>query len=353
MSKLPKNFEKALLGVAGVCAIGFIALGFMKSSAVETEFAHNTANSGKDDSTIPQAEATARAVASLTTNLTIDQADDNERKVDTFTGIALFADKNNPNQPIDFKRGRVVHDPIPNIWWLDTGADPTYADSPARDDDSDGFSNLEEWKAQTLPVDPKSVPSLINKLAYVKDESTQWYVEFGLESEGQWAPRLIGRSPDKKGFANRVSAASMLKAGDTFFVDKQPFQARFRFIGIAPKEVTSKRTNLTQNVNVAQFEDLKPNKKGIKYESQYGLPDNEIDANSYYDRTAVLDLQAVGEKGKEFRVEEGTTFALPPGAAEKKYLMKAVTLESIEVEYTDEKGEKQTKSIPKGGTAAE
>jgi hypothetical protein len=351
MSKLPKNFEKVLLGVGGVCAIGFAALGFMKLSAVETEFAASVPPTGKDDVTIPEAPATAKAVSSLTSNRSIEAADAADRKVDLFTGIPLFVDKNNLTDPVDPIGGsRVVHPPIPNKWWIDHGADMTYADSPQRDDDGDGFSNLDEFEAGTHPVDADSIPPLIFKLAYLKDESIKWYVEFGLESDGKWAPKLLGESPDKKRFSNRVSAAEMLSPGDSFFIDKQPFQNRFKFIGIAQKEVTSARTNLTQNVNVAEYEDLKPNKKGTRYESQYGLPDAEIDANAYFDRTAVLELQAIGESGKQFKVEEGTNFALPPSAAEKKYFLKKVTPEGLEVEYT-EGDEKKTVSIPKGGTA--
>jgi hypothetical protein len=104
-------------------------------------------------------------------------------------------------------------------------------------------------------------------------------------------------------------------------------------------------------VSVGIYEDLKPNKVGTKYESQQGLAEPEYGRHAYYDRTAVLDLQAVGEKGKEFKVEEGTAFALPPSATEKKYFMKSITPEKIEVEYTDAAGAKQTATIPKGGTA--
>jgi hypothetical protein len=351
MSKLPKNFEKILVGVGGVCAIGFAAMGFMKLGAVETDFAATVPATGKNEAGIPEADATAKAVASLTANRNIEAADAAGRPVDLFTGIPLFVDKNNLTDPVDPIGGtRIVHPPIPNKWWIETGANMTFADSPQRDDDGDGFSNLDEFEAGTQPVDAKSIPPLIYKLAYLKDESTKWYVEFGFESEGKWGPKLLGQMPDKKPFTNRVGAAEMLSPGDSFFIDKQPFQNRFKFLGIVQKEVTSKRTGLTQNVNVAEFEDLKPNKKGTKYQSQYGLPDAEIDANAYYDRTAVLDLQAIGESGKEFKVEEGTTFALPPSAAEKKYLLKSVTPEGIEVEYT-EGSEKKSVSIPKGGTA--
>lgn len=346
MSKLPKNFEKILLGVGGVAAIAFIAFGFMKSSAVETDFAHTTKPSGKNDPSIPEAEATARAVASLTTDLNIGQQEDNGNKVDLFVGIPLFADKNNLNQPIDPNRGRQIHPDIPNKWWLDTGADPSYANSPQRDDDSDGFSNLDEFKGNTNPTDAKSFPSLVDKLAYVKDESIQWYVVFGYADAGKWSPKLEAAVGGKL-IQNRVSAENMLSPGDVFFADKD-FKGRFKFIGISKKTVHSNQTNTDTEVDVAEYEELKPNKKGLKYESQQNLPKPEIPSKAYYDRTAVLDLQAVGASGKEFKVEEGTTFALPPGGEEKKYLLKSVSPAAIEVEYTDSAGQKQTKTIQKG-----
>ncbi len=350
MSKLPKNFEKTLLGVAGVAAVGFAALGFMKSSGVAEDFPPPPAGSPKNDVGVPEAEATAAAISSLKLNRVLEPSPDaNGNPIDQFVGIRLFADKNNPNEPVDIRGGDPVHPPIPNKWWIETGADPTYANSPARDDDKDGFSNLEEFEAKTSPTNAKSVPALINKLAYLKDESVQWYVQFGFESEGKWAPKLLGRDPAKKDFDNKISALEMIQPGDTFFKDGA-MAGRFKFTGIIEKEVTSERTKLTQMVRFAQYEDLKENKKGEKYESQYGLPNAQIDASSYYDRTAVLELQAIGYEGQEFKVEERTAFAIPPDAPEKNYMLKKVTPESIEVEYKDASGATQTQEIKKGGT---
>jgi len=350
MSKLPKNFEKILLGVAGVAALGFAAMGFMKSNAVGTDFAFSPKGTGGKDPSIPEAPATAKAANSLTSNRAVESGEDSQgRKVNLFVGVPLFADKNNPNKPVDPREGAPVHPPIPNVWWIETGADMSYANSPSRDDDNDGFTNLEEWEAKTHPVDPNSVPALINKLAYVKDESTMWYVQFGFETEGKWSPRLTGRTPDGKRVQNKTSALEPLAVGDSFFKEA-PMANRFKYTGIIEKKIKSDRTGLEQDVKFAQFEDLKENKKGEKYESQAGLPDAELNNKAYYDRTAVLDLRAIGFEGKEFKVEERTAFALPPDAPEKKYFLKAVTPGSIEVEYEKADGTKETKEISKGGT---
>ena len=350
MSKLPKNFEKTLLGVAGLAAVGFAAMGFMKSSGVAEDFPEPPAGSRKNIVDIPEAEAAAASTSSLKLNRAFEPSvDEDDNAIDQFVGIRLFADKNNPNEPVDIRKGKPVHPPIPNKWWIEKGADPTYANSPDRDDDKDGFTNREEFEAKTHPVDPKSVPALINKLAYLKDESTMWYVQFGFESEGKWAPKIVGITPDGKKFENKISALEMIKPGETFFKDKaKPMAERFKFTGVIEKEVTSERTKLKQMVKFGQYEDLKANKKGEKYESQYGLPEAQLNASAYYDRTAVLDLQAIGFEGQEFKVEERTKFALPPDAPEKNYTLKKVTPEAIEVEYTDAAGATQTVEIKKG-----
>jgi len=351
MSQLPKNFEKILLGVGGVAAVAFAGLGFMKSSAVEADFNRTAPGSGKGDIAVPQAEQTAKAVSSLTSDRVIEKAEVNGRKVDVFVGVPLFADKNNPNVPVDplSPTMKEVHPGIPNPWWIETGADMTHADSPDRDDDGDGFTNRQEFEDKTHPVDAKDFPPLIKKLAYVKDESTMWYVQFGLESSGKWAPRFVGVTPDKKTkLQNRVSAVEMLSPGDVFFKEGE-FANRFKFIGLDEREVKSERTGLVQKVKIANYEELKANKPGLKYESQAGLPDAELEAKAYYDRIAVLDLRALKYKGQEFKVEENTKFALPPDAAEKNYTLKKVTPQGIEVEYKDGKGETQTLEIPKAG----
>jgi hypothetical protein len=345
-NNLPKNFEKILLGVAGVAALACATVGVLKYTSISKDFSQSTIGSGKDNAAIAEAKETDAVLNSLKSNRVFDREADGERKVDLFVGIPLFANKNNPNEPVDLLKGTPVHPPIPNRWWLDNNVDITYSDSPSRDDDGDGYSNLEEFEAKTNPKDAQSFPSLIKKLVYHKDYSAKWYVKFGLESEGRWSPAFLGASADGKALKNRVAATEMLNVGDIFFKEGD-FAGRFKFTGFTEKDVVSARTGLSQKVKVAQFEDLKSNKKGTKYESQSGLPEAEIDANAYYDRTAILELKASGQEGKEFKVEEGTKFALPPGAPEKTYLLKSVTPEAITVEYTKTDGTSEVVEIKK------
>jgi hypothetical protein len=209
------------------------------------------------------------------------------------------------------------------------GADPEIAEAgnpkPVLDQESGGG------------VD-KRVEAL-NALRYVRDESVMWYVQFGFESEGKWAPKLAALAADKKRRENKVSALDMLKPGDTFF--KEGFMAgRFKFIGITERQVISERTKLTHIVKFAQYEDLKPNKKGEWYESQYGLPEAGLNASAYFDRTAVMEFE-----GKEFKVEERTRFSLPPGGGGEEFLLKQVTPEKLAVEFKGADGKMVVREI--------
>jgi hypothetical protein len=178
----------------------------------------------------------------------------------------------------------------------------------------------------------------LNGLRYVRDESTMWYVQFGFESEGKWAPKITARMANGKKAENRVSALEMLGPGDIFF--KEGFMAkRFKFLGIVEKEVVNERTKLSRLVKFAQYEDLKPNKKGERYESQYGLPDAQLTQNAYYDRTAVME-----SKGREFGIDEGTRFMFAQGGL---FLLKQVTPEKVVVEFKGADGKAVVREIGK------
>ncbi|HEY1121110.1 MAG TPA: Amuc_1099 family pilus-like system protein, partial [Haloferula sp.] len=154
---------------------------------------------------------------------------------------------------------------------------------------------------------------------------------------------FVGLTPDKKTkLQNRVSAVEMLMPGDTFFKEGL-FEGRFKFIGIEDRQIRIERTGLTQYVKIAIYEDLKPEKKGMRYESQAGLPDAELEAKAYYDRTAILKS---GER--EFRVEEYTKFRLPDNASKKEHFLKKVTPQGVTIETVGADGKVITREIPKG-----
>jgi hypothetical protein len=59
----------------------------------------------------------------------------------------------------------VVHPPVPNEWFEQFGLPVENADVLDEDPDSDGFTNLDEWKGQTNPTDKDSHPDYLTKLS--------------------------------------------------------------------------------------------------------------------------------------------------------------------------------------------
>jgi hypothetical protein len=347
MSWFAKNYEKAALGGTVALAFGLAFMGYSKFSSVEQDFGTGLKGQGNNNAAVRDADLIPKILASLKLDRTWNQALDGDRPVDLFTGIPLFISSLAPDKPIDLLKDAPVHPPIPNIWWIENRLDPGFADSPNRDPDQDGFSNLEEFNAKTDPNSAKSLPSLIAKLMYVKDESLTWVLRPGYGSDGSFPFNY----QDDKGGVNKAVGADLIAPGGLFFA-KPPMKDRFKLLGSEVRKELNKKINIEMEVTIVRIEDQRPNKKGVIYEIPAPLSEQRRNEHLKYDRTAVFSLEALGLNGKEFKVEENTKFALPPDGPKKDYLAKVVTPESVTVEYTNPAGEIKTFQIGKGGLAA-
>lgn len=342
MSWLEKNYEKAAIGGAAIVALGLAYLGWSKIGAVEADFSSSTNGSGPSDPAIPGAARVPGAIASMALDRAVKQGLDGDRAVDTFTGIPLYVARDNPTKGLDLLKGVEVHPGIPNTWWLENGIDLGFADSPLRDEDGDGFSNLEEYKAGTNPTDPKSHPSLIAKLKFQREEAVSWFVRPGFESEGKWTFSY----GDTTGAKNRVGAANPVAPGEMFFSEGAAMN-RFKFLGSEVRREFNERLKEEMDVTITRIEDQRPNKLGTIYEFP-PFAEGRAPEFAKQDRTAVFTLEALGLEDSEFKVEENTPFALPPDAENKDYHLKSVSPEKVEVEYTAPDGTKQLIEIPAG-----
>jgi hypothetical protein len=345
MSWISQNYEKAALGGAAVLALGLAFLGWSKISGVEEEFNTHLKGAGNNDPSVRGADLVPQAIASLGLNRTWSQAEDDGRAVDLFTGIPLFVSRDAPNKALDLVEGESVHPPIPNVWWIENDLDPGFGDSPQRDPDQDGFSNLEEFKAETDPNSAESHPQLIAKLKYVKDETLTWVLRPGFESDGGFPFTY----EDSARQTNRAGAAEIIMPGTVFFGEGAA-KNRFKLLGSERRKELNPRIKVEVEVLYVRIEDQRANKKGTIYEIPSQFKEDLKMDYAQYDRTAILSLEAVGQSGTEFKVEENTMFSLPPGSSKKDYLLKKVTPEGIEVEYTDAAGTKKTVQIAKGST---
>jgi len=345
MSWISKNFEKAAVGVAILAAAGLAYAGWNKLNSVDVDFGDVPKGNGPEDPSVKGADAVAKAISSFSLERPWTQGDDQGRPVDLFTGVALFVNKNDTKNPVDLIKGTEVHPGIPNSWWIEHRIDPGFADSPQRDEDEDGFSNRDEFIAKTDPKKASEYPALITKLTFVGDESVKWVLRPGFEAEGGSFTFNYG---DGKA-ANRVGAANPVAPGGIFFAN-DPAKGRFKLLGSEVREVMNEAIQSNVKVTFVRIEDQKPNKKGQVYEIPASFPTRDEAKHARFDRTAVFTLEALGLHGQEFKVEENTAFALPPGDGKKSYKVTEVTPERVLIEFTGEDGKVQTHVIAKGTT---
>ena len=196
-------------------------------------------------------------------------------------------------------------------------------------------------EVQMVAKDPEAD---LARLTFVRSAATKWYVPFGLESEGMWAPRFVGITPLGTRLQNRISALEMLSVGDVFFREGS-MAARFKFSGMIEREIISERTGLRRLAKIAQYEDLRGAVPGRVYESISGLPEADLEKVAYQDPTAVFEF--VPERGKKssLEVQVGDHFSLPPGAPQPRYLLKSLDARSVTLEYQNQAGQTKTSTL--------
>jgi len=343
MSWFSQNYEKVAFGGAAVAALGLAYFGWSKLNSVEEDFATSLRGAGNNKTAVDGADLIPKARQSMAIDRSWSQAVDGERPVDLFTGITLFISSKDSEKAIDLRKDAPLHPPIPNAWWIENRIDPGFADSPRQDPDADGFSNAEEFAAKTDPNNKDSIPPLIAKLRFVKDESLAWVIRPGFGSEGKFPFNY----EDSKAGKNKVSPAEMIAPGGLFFATP-PMQNRFKLIGSETRKELNKKINIEMEVTIVRIEDQRPNKKGTIYELPSPLPEDRKSDHIKYDRTAVFSLEALGMEGREFKIEENTAFALPPENPNKNYLLKKVAPDAIVIEYPAADGSRKSIEIKKG-----
>jgi hypothetical protein len=169
----------------------------------------------------------------------------------------------------------------------------------------------------------------VEKLQFVRAISDSWYVDYGMESEGLWYPRL---KPDDNG--NRDAFPPGLAPGDLFFESEGPMKHRFKFIGFESKERTDQGPEVGDSTRIALFEDQKEGKRGKVYRIERGLARARIPYFIHRDWTAVLAFpEGSNQPASEFEVDEGLRFSLPPGKGERRFLLRKVTEEEVRIEW--------------------
>lgn len=344
MTWLSDNYEKVTLGGAVVVTIALAALGFKNKGDLAQAFNLPTPKKNMETG-VAGLQNMQDVMTSLGVVHEVHQADLDGREVDLYTGVSLFAKKDDLQNPVDLLKSDPVHAGISNTWWLKHGIDPGYSDSPDQDPDNDGFSNREEFTAETDPNDASSYPEPVIKLRALGVTTTQ--VHLKPQSVGGGGKQSLFKLETKASVRVNKMKPNPVGVGDVITFTKPLMDKRFKFAGL------EQRQNANGTVDtIWVIEDLQPSKKGIQYrfDKRGDLDGHRGRSLGIMDSTVELTLQALGQNDQSFKVEESGSFSLPfdPKAAKKPYLLKTVDLKQskVEVEYTDKEGNKQLHIMP-------
>ncbi len=300
MTTKKKQDEKVLLGLAAVIAVALIVLGALSVLSLSKKFNASEATL-KDLSVMEGKLRSEEASAALSAPPVWEGAKIRGRKVDLITSIPVFK-INGHKELVDLyeESGAPVHPPIPNRWWLNHDVDPSYRDSPQRDADQDGFSNLEEFKAKTNPSDAKSYPELIDKLRVVKHEVKEFKILYSSEiGEDQNQFKYFDSTVKRSGIRSKYIAAG----GDIF--EDDALKGRFKLDKVETREI--EKNGFAREQKFALITDLK---KGVSFE----IPKASRNDFLSKDYKVTFKLKALGS-GQPFALEENRQFDLPSGEA--------------------------------------
>lgn len=337
MSWIKENYHIAALGGGALVLAGLGYLGYSGNQAVNATFNAPNPNPGKD-TTSAGGEIAASVSKMLTEeDAVIQQKTSSGRPVDLFTSVDLYTKDGDKMKLLDLLKIEPVHPPIDNQWWVDKRIDPSYSDSPMRDQDSDGFTNKEEYLAKTDPNDPDDYGALIDKLEVVKVESDTWRLLFktvlgqGFQFDYAFIP--FGQ---KRPATNRIPASEAIAIGDTFF-SEDPGKDRFKLLEVVQRPEQGPAGERMRDW--AKIEDQHPSKNKNVFELPFNADAKQLRDITFYDHRVTLRLNAIGEEGNNSTLEENGTFALPFSGAEKIYKLIEVKLdadrkpEAVVVEY--------------------
>lgn len=335
-SSLSESYEKVVLVLAILIAAALGYFAWSKSGQLQEAFVTPTAPPKKEPS-IPGKGKMDAAGNSLSNPLKLvpGSPQGTDRKVDAFVGIPWFVKPDGSTVDLGDPNGSPVHDPIPNGWWLTHGISPGFQDSPAQDEDGDGFSNLEEFMAETNPALASSFPALIDKVRVAELINDEFLLDFsgntGDAYQLKMSTRVNGRIVNQK-MKEYIAAG---KGDASVFFATPPGQFRFRLNAVESRQVPLGNTGAMKTEAFAIVEDLKPNLKaaGRVYEVPYSGR-----GVIFSDYKVVLYLDAIGEEGNKFEVPENTSFSLPykEDAADKPFLFKGLSdIGEVVIEYDD------------------
>lgn len=259
--------------------------------------------------------------------------------------VTLDDEKKNTIIDIYDPAAKSIHGEVPNTWFITNGIADALgrADGLDIDSDNDGFSNREEFEAQTKPADAASYPNLVRvgyapKLEVLKvDKANAVLTLDAMFADASQKPEEVKVKIYKKVDDMMPSHQVTVKPGQSFDLDPKGKGDRFTVIGFetatyadaSGSKIEENVVRLRDNVTAADEKEFvvragKPSAKDKNKSDEKGRRIN--------DRTVTLRVtsgSAFGKPEGTVKVQLNGSFVIPGGSCDKSKKISA-TVESID-----------------------
>jgi len=311
MDYLKANFDRALLIGAGLLLALISVFSVLSRSALEIEFPLPP----------PIGALSPFEKSPEITRLAAEEAKLSNPDASAWTppedGGSLFVSRiylQGKSGLVDIRESDLrLHEGIANEWLLKYGLDYTDKNLASRDPDNDGFTNLEEYKDDKVPVDASSRPGPWRKLRLISSKIDKLRTKF--ESLPRGDLKVVQINTINADDPRALTGASKFYELDDFITlsETLPDGKRvetptpLKFVGAKRITRTNPRTNAEEQV--AQIT-LLNSADGMKIELQQG----EV-KDSPYSLATLQDTRAGGQTlvlrlGEEFPLDDGKRYKL-------------------------------------------
>ena len=214
-----------------------------------------------------------------------------------------------------------IRPPASNRWLLDNELDFLSSNVLEQDPDNDGFKNLAEWNAKTLPRDPASHPPFADKLEFIARRQQNYILEFASK-------------PDENRFQVTRWPSSKFKRG-TFIMRKGETSPDkfFRIDDYKEKEATGRLGNKV-DVSELLITHL-PDGRSVKLVRRV-----KTTIPTFFGQFKLL----LDQEGDDFYVKKGDSFRLPLDP-ETEYKLIDIDAEKAVISFEPEPGKEVTIEI--------
>jgi hypothetical protein len=329
MDWVKKHYDIALLALATLVLVANAALVLQKSTAIGDSFSIPRAPEPSNEFTSPDLAVIASANTAASAPATWSHNATSESQGSLFASRTYILGKDDDGSlrlvdPVE--GGENLHPPITNAWLILHKLDYSDSGIKERDNDNDGFTNLEEFNAvpKTDPNDAQSTPPSFTKLELLAFQPKPFRLVF----KGDGGTDGDTFQINLKDLAGANARTQYKKKGDT--IDGAPY----KIVDHTPKPGPN-GLNATGDISELVIENLETGETIVL------VYNKELD-----------DPTSFGEfrnqlSGETFTLKKGEQFSLPPDTAK----FKLIDIDSTSAQIQDV-ATGQTSKVMKSDTQA-